>query len=259
MNRPDYAQLADLPRLDDVPAPPEGLLRSGRPVAQRLLRARYDIRVHGADLMPDSGPVIVASNHVGLIDGPLMAIFSPRPVHALTKEEMFDGPLGVLLRSAGQISLDRVHADPGAIKACLRLLADGRCVGVFPEGTRGDGELHRFHGGTAYLALATGAPVLPLAGFGTRPPDGGSNALPARGERIDLVFGEPITMDRMPWPRRREQVRGASALLHEKMLAHLAHAKELTGRELPGPIVAPADGATTNPTPEASNKEKLDD
>ena len=74
---------------------------------------------------------------------PLLAIFAPRPVHALTKQEMFEGRLGRFLRASGQIPLDRFHADPGAIRSCLRVVRDGGAAGIFPEGTRGDGELHR--------------------------------------------------------------------------------------------------------------------
>ena len=61
--------------------------------------------------MPATGPVVMAANHVGWLDGPLLAICSPRPVHALTKQEMFAGALGAFLRAVGQIPLDRFHVD----------------------------------------------------------------------------------------------------------------------------------------------------
>ena len=56
--------------------------------------------------------MILACNHVGIADGPLLAIFAPRPVHALTKQEMFKGVMKRFLLSSGQIPLDRFHADP---------------------------------------------------------------------------------------------------------------------------------------------------
>ena len=116
--------------------------------------------------------MILASNHVGVADGPLLAIFSPRPVHALTKQEMFEGRMGRFLRDAGQIPLDRFNSDPAAVKACLRVLRDGGAVGIFPEGSRGAGEFDRFHRGAAYLALVSGAPIVPVIQFGTREPGG---------------------------------------------------------------------------------------
>ena len=69
--------------------------------------------------------------------------------------------MGRFLRGPGRSRVDRFHPDPRAVKTCLRVLRDGRAVGIFPEGRRGDGDLERFHRGAAYLALVTGAPVVP--------------------------------------------------------------------------------------------------
>jgi len=228
---------AALPRLDGVRPPQRLPLDSPlRQAAAWLLRRRYDLRVHGAHHVPRRGPVIVASNHIGLVDGPLLAIVGPRPVHALTKEELFTGRLGAFLTLAGQIRLDRRHPDPGAVKAALRTLADGRCVGVFPEGARGGGDFGRMHLGAAYLALVSGAPVVPLVVLGTREPGAGIDAVPPRGARLDLVYGAPLVLGAEPWPRTRARVREATEQLHRHLLAHLDDALALTGRSLPGPL-----------------------
>ena len=232
--------LLDLPRTEAVPPPRRLLLQTLRPTARALLRRRFGVRVLHGQRVPQEGPVIVAGNHVGILDGPLLAIFTPRPVHALTKEEMFTGRMGTLLRSSGQIPLNRYAADPRAIKTCLRVLSDGGTIGVFPEGGRGDGELRRFHHGAAYLALVTGAPVVPLMMFGTRPPGGGLGAVPEKGsDDVVLWYGEPWHVEPVPWPRSRAAVLDASALLRERMLADLDAAKAETGRTLPGPIPGP--------------------
>jgi 1-acyl-sn-glycerol-3-phosphate acyltransferase len=228
---------ADLPASADE-HPATRLLRLLRPPAARLVRTRWPVVVHHADRVPEAGGVILASNHIGIIDGPLLAVFSPRPVHALTKQEMFDGRLGRFLRASGQIPLDRFHADPGAIRSCLRVIRDGGVAGIFPEGTRGDGELHRFHHGAAYLALVTGAPVVPVTMLGTRPPGGGANALPARGDTVDLVFGRPWRTTQQAWPRTREHVAATSVLLRGHLLSELATALADTRRSLPGPLPA---------------------
>ncbi|MDR7254148.1 1-acyl-sn-glycerol-3-phosphate acyltransferase [Nocardioides sp. BE266] len=228
---------AELPRSSER-HPSTRLLHGLRPPAAWLVRRKWPVRVHDADHVPATGGVILAANHVGVIDGPLLAVFAPRPVHALTKQEMFVGPLGGFLRAAGQIPLCRYAADPGAIRACLRVVRDGGVAGIFPEGTRGDGELGRFHHGAAYLALVTGAPVVPVTMLGTRPPGGGSNALPARGGTIDLVFGAPWRTAQQPWPRTREHVRATSVLLREHMLSELDGALARTRRSLPGPLPA---------------------
>lgn len=246
---------ADLPRTDATRPPTRFFLQHNRWWARRLLRRRYDVRLHGTDLVPDRGPVIYAANHVGLLDGPLLAIFAPRPAHALTKAEMFRGALGRFLLLSGQIPVDRFHPDPRAVKRCLWVLRGGGAIGIFPEGARGGGELERFHRGAAYFALVSGAPVVPVMLFGTRDPGGTSGSLPHKGARIDLVFGAPYTLPATPWPRTKEQVERASMLLREHLLVHLEHARALTGRDLPGPLPPgdldpdPATGVTDEGAP----------
>jgi 1-acyl-sn-glycerol-3-phosphate acyltransferase len=227
----------------DLPAsspthPDTELLRRYRSAAAAVIRRRWRVQLHHPDHVPATGGVILAANHVGVIDGPLLALFAPRPVHALTKREMFEGRLGGLLRRSGQIPLDRFAADPAAIKMVLRVIRDGGAAGIFPEGTRGAGDFRRFHHGAAYLALVTGAPVVPVAFLGTRPPGGGKNAMPARGGRIDIVFGTPWRTAQTPWPRTREHVRATSVLLREHMLSELDGALSQTRRSLPGPLPA---------------------
>jgi 1-acyl-sn-glycerol-3-phosphate acyltransferase len=227
--------------------PSRFMLRSLRPPARWIIRRRFGVTVHETANVPATGPVIFASNHVGIADGPLLAVYSPRPVHALTKEEMFDGRLSRFLHLSGQIPLDRFHADPGAVKACLRVLRDGGAVGIFPEGSRGAGEYDRFHRGAAYLGLVSGAPIVPVVQFGTREPGDGSSALPKKGGHVELVYGAPFSFEAVPWPRTKQQVEDASRTLREFMVEHLAHAKELTGRTLPGPIPKGKDKESDDP------------
>jgi 1-acyl-sn-glycerol-3-phosphate acyltransferase len=221
--------------------PPTWLLHGGRPASRWLIRRRYAVREHGTGHVPPQGPVIVAANHTGVIDGPLLAIFGPRPVHALTKEEMFRSRVGHLLRVTGQVELDRFATDLRAIRTCLHVLENGGAVGIFPEGNRGAGDLTRFQNGAAYLALVSGAPIVPLMMFGTRPKGGGKDALPARGAVIDLVYGAPYRVEKRPWARTRTLVAATSEALHARMQEELAAGLALTGQTLPGPI--PADDA----------------
>jgi len=236
----------DLPHTQSVPLPARSLLHRGRPTARWIIRHWWKVQVHHAERVPETGPAIVAGNHIGVADGPLLAILGPRPVHALTKLEMFD-KAGAFFRASGQIPLDRFHADPSAVKTSIAVLRAGACVGIFPEGTRGPGDFPRFHHGAAYLALVTGAPVVPVTFFGTRDPGAGSSSVPARGTRVDMVHGEPFWVPAQPWPRTREQVAATSALLREHMVAQLQAAQALTGRSLPGPLPTadPDEGMTS--------------
>lgn len=240
----------DLPRTAEVPHPPRLMLHGLRPLARWLIRRRYRVEVLGAEHVPAQGPVVLAANHIGVIDGPLLAIYAPRPVHALTKSEMFAGRLGRFLHYSGQVPLDRFRTDVAAARSCLRVLRDDGVIGIFPEGRRGPGDLQRFHRGAAYFALAAGATVVPVSFLGTREPGGRSSSLPARGAPMHVVFGRPVTIDSVAFPRTKEQVEATSQLLWEHMTRELDAALALTGRELPGPLPAgdlepdPATGVT---------------
>lgn len=242
-----------LPRTDRTRHPHRYLLHGLRPLSRWLLRRRYRVRVHHAERVPGSGPVVLAANHVGVIDGPLLAIFAPRPVHALTKSEMFRGRLGTFLLHSGQVPLDRFHTDVAAARSCVRVLRDGGVIGIFPEGRRGAGELERFHRGAAYFALVAGATVVPVTLFGTREPGGTSGSLPRRGALLDLVVGEPLAVEAVAWPRTREHVEGTSRLLWEHMRGALDDARRELGRDLPGPLPPgdldpdPSTGVTDTP------------
>jgi 1-acyl-sn-glycerol-3-phosphate acyltransferase len=224
------------PRSDVVRHPQRWLLTGGRPLGRWIVRRRYDVRVHHSERFPQRVPVVVTANHIGIIDGPLMAVFAPRPVHALTKIEMFKGALGRFLTLSGQVPLDRFRADPRAVRVALRVLREGGAVGVFPEGTRGNGELDTFRRGAAYLALVTGATVVPLTFIGSREPGGHTNSLPPRRARIDIVVGQPVPVDAVPWPRLSSKISALSDDLHARMLTGLKDALAETGRNLPGPL-----------------------
>lgn len=229
----------ELPSTDGVRAPRTGLLRAGRPVAQALLRGWYAMEIHGAERVPATGPLVMAANHVGWLDGPLLAICSPRPVHALTKQEMFVGPLGPFLHASGQIKLDRFRVDVAAIRSAIQALRCGRAVGVFPEGTRGAGDMTSPRAGAAYLALVTGAPVVPVSFLGTRMPGGSDSSIPPRGSRIAMTFGEPVRLESRPWPRTQQEVASAAKNVTAGILQTMRVAEETTGMTLPGPLGPP--------------------
>jgi len=226
----------ELPSTTGVRPPHTRLLSAGRPVAQRLIRGWWELELHGAERVPTTGPLVMAANHVGWIDGPLLAICSPRPVHALTKMEMFSHGLGAFLIASGQIPLDRFNVDVAAIRLAVRTLQAGRAVGVFPEGTRGAGDMTSPRAGAAYLALVTGAPVVPVSFLGTRMPGGSDGSIPPRGSRIAMTFGDPVHLERTPWPRTRQQVDESAQAVTAAILQTIRVAEQKTGMTLPGPL-----------------------
>lgn len=218
------------------PGLPERGLNLVRGRAAGYLRRRWDVQQHGLEHVPLTGPVIVASNHIGWLDGPLLVATAPRPLHAMAKEEEFVGRTGRLLRFVAQIKIARGRTDSGALRQAIGALAAGQCVLIYPEGRRGDGEFTEFKGGVTYLALVTGAPIVPVALFGTRQPGEGPSARPAPGTRLDIVYGEPIRLPMQAWPRDRGMLEDAGDTIHDRLRAHVSRAKDALKRDLPGPL-----------------------
>ncbi len=228
----EYA-VGDLPDLSGVAHPPTRWAWGGRAFAKAMLGTGFDIRVRGLDQVPRHGSVILASNHVGYLDGPLLGAVTPRIVHALVKEEMFVGRLGRMLERTGQIAIDRSVVDTLAVKRCLRVLHDGGAVSIYPEGNRGLGDVATTKGGAAYLALVSGAPVVPIACLGTRTAGATIHTMPKRGSRLYIVFGAPVRFDPVPWPRTKQRVAAVQAELQRVLAAHVRAACEMTGQTLP--------------------------
>ncbi len=222
------------PRTDDIPYPRMQLVWIGRRLGRVVFR-RWDAHVSGADLVPKHGPVLLASNHSGIMDGPLLFTFAPRVVHAMMKQEMYAGRREWAMLALGTIPVQREVFDPRAVKLCLRVLRDDGVVAIYPEGGRGAGDMQHNRFGLAYLATVTGAPIVPVASLGTRHPGQAIGALVPRGSRLNLVFGEPFTVPKRPWPRRPSEMAVLAESLRVRLAEHVASARMRTNQIMPGP------------------------
>jgi 1-acyl-sn-glycerol-3-phosphate acyltransferase len=225
----------DLPHTAHLPVRKELALRITRPVAARLIRAYWNVRLHGALNVPATGPAILAANHIGFLDGPVLVAVTPRLTFAWAKHELFTGALGSFLAHVGQISINRRSVDTKAITRAIQVLRAGDVLAVFPEGSRTTGEVSRAGRGAAYLAMVTGAPIVPVALLGTREPGHRRSQLPRRGSPIHVVYGEPLAVPRSPWPRRKAAVGHWTEVLRSYLADHVIAAQGLTGLPLPGP------------------------
>lgn len=111
----------------------------GRRIGVGLMYGLWRPRVLGAWKVPATGPVIFAVNHSHVVDGPMVIGVAPRPSHFLVKKEAFVGLLGPFMTRVGQIKVDRHTTDRTAITHALGVLENGGVLGIFPEGTRGEG------------------------------------------------------------------------------------------------------------------------
>lgn len=225
----------DLPHTDHLPAPKEWVLRLTRPLVRLGLRLGWRVKVHGSRHVPRSGPVILAANHIGLLDGLALVSVTRRLTFALVKREAFTGAVGQVLIHVGQISLNRREIDPQAMKRAVQVLRAGKVLAVFPEGGRTGGEVAWARGGAAYLAMISGAPIVPVAILGTREPGQHKNQVPRLRRPIRVVYGEPFTVPRSSWPRRKPEVAQWTEVVRERLADHVVAAQALTGLPLPGP------------------------
>ena len=207
----------------------------GRWLGWFVARVLWNTRVVGAERVPRTGPVIVAGNHLGFADGPLMIGTCPRGTHIMVKIELFNGPLGWLFRSTGQIPVDRRNGR-SALATALAVLKRGGVVGIFPEGSRGRGDVSDARAGTAWLAVGSGAAVVPMAFLGTRRAGESVHHVPGLRRRMLVEFGEPVVLEGLAGLPRNEAVSRAQGLLREALSDHVQAVSERTG------IPLPADG-----------------
>jgi 1-acyl-sn-glycerol-3-phosphate acyltransferase len=154
-----------------------------------VFKVVWRFKATGAENLPRTGPVIVASNHLSYLDPVVVGIGLPRMVTYLAKKELFEIPvLSFFVRGCGAYPLDREAGGVAAVRAALRVLKEGRCVGIFPEGTRNLAGRAPEKGGAAFLAALSGAPVVPAAVSGTKDAK--------RLARIRVAYGKPMVITR---------------------------------------------------------------
>ncbi|MCX5419761.1 1-acyl-sn-glycerol-3-phosphate acyltransferase [Streptomyces sp. NBC_00078] len=203
----------------------------GRRIGVGLMYGLFKPRVLGSWKVPASGPVIFAVNHSHNVDGPMVMGVAPRPTHFLIKKEAFIGPLDPFLLGIGQVKVDRSGADRGAITQALDVLSAGGVLGIFPEGTRGEGDFAALRAGLAYFAVRSGAPIVPVAVLGSSDRPGRLiKALPPLRTRIDVVFGDPFEAGDGSGRRTRKALDEATERIQKQLTSHLENARRLTGR-----------------------------
>jgi 1-acyl-sn-glycerol-3-phosphate acyltransferase len=169
-----------------------------------LMRLCFHPKVVGTENLPATGPAILASNHLAVADSFFLPLMVRRRVTFLAKREYFTGRglKGALKRrfftAAGQVPIDRSSASAAqaSLDTGVRLLGEGKLLGIYPEGTRSpDGRLYKGKTGIARMALESGAPVIPVAMVGTDKvnPIGSKIWWP---HPVEVRFGRPLDFSR---------------------------------------------------------------
>ena len=190
-----------------------------------------DRAVIGRENVPREGPLLVVSNHLSLIDPPLLGAVFPRCIYFMAKEELFHVPaLALIVSGYGAYPVRRGEADRQALRTTLSLLQAGQVVGIFPEGTRSDdGVLAAGHPGAALVALKADVPIVPVGIAGSEQ----VLKWPRRSLR-------PRLMVRIGQPFRLEQQRAGGP--RESLARHTEHVMAKIAELLPPQYRQPGTG-----------------
>ncbi len=218
------------PAAPDDPRGTRVLYEIAKPPVRALMRAVWRPALTGAHHVPEDGPVVLASNHLAYSDTVILPASIERTVFFLGKSDIFTGgnPFNALfariMRGLHVMPVDRSGgpASSTAIEAGLAVLAEGKVLGIYPEGTRSpDGRLHRGKTGVARFALAGGAPIVPVGMVGSFEAQRGRRYLPRRHPRIEVRVGEPIDPEAvvaaLPEASEAEQLRALTDHVMERI------------------------------------------
>ena len=170
---------------------PKGMDR-GRRIGIALSLVMYRMRIHGMGRLPAKGSLVVVANHQNFMDGAVLFGALTRRVSFLVKAEAVKGPLGWLLINVGQYAVVRGVPDRQPLLQALSQLQAGGAIGIFPEGTRGAGNVETVFAGAGWLAARAGAAVVPVAIRGTDRP---ANARRRFRPEVRVLVGEPFPVE----------------------------------------------------------------
>lgn len=162
------------------------LYRFARSICRAYFGVIHRWQVVGRENVPDTGSVLLVSNHISNLDPPLVGSGIDRKVRFMAKSELFNVPvLSWLIRDFGAFPVKRGAGDRSALRTVFKILDEGEVLGMFPEGTRSkSGEVEEAHSGAAAFALRSKATLIPVAIVGKykwfRP--------------IRVVYGAPVDL-----------------------------------------------------------------
>jgi 1-acyl-sn-glycerol-3-phosphate acyltransferase len=207
----------------------------------------YRFRAEGAEQVPPTGPVIYVANHQSHLDPIIVGIVvGDRPFSGMARSTLFENRLlASIMRGIGVISLDQSKGDAGAMRAALGELAAGRCVLIFPEGTRTrDGAMHEFKPGAALIIRRSGAPVVPVAIEGAFDVWRIGTSLPRLSGRIAVRAGPALAAEELMRDGTAKALTRMHGLIESMRLELRSRMRRESGGRYPapGPGDAPQGG-----------------
>jgi len=160
-----------------------------------IFKLAYRLKVKDAGRLPADGPILMVANHAGYLDPVVVGLASPRPVRFMAKDTLFNiFGLSWIIRRLRAFPVKREVFDRESLQTALGILAEGKVVGIFPQGTRQKDGVNDAFPGAAWIAYKSGAVVVPVAISGTEKVMPAGARFP-RWPVIVVSFGEPIVPD----------------------------------------------------------------
>jgi 1-acyl-sn-glycerol-3-phosphate acyltransferase len=183
-------------------------------------------RAYGRDRVPAHDGLVYAINHLNWIDVPIVGVLSPRNIDFVAKAEVLNFPgLGAFVGWHGTIAVRRGESDREAVRTMRRIVAEGKALGLFVEGTRQrSGVPGDVQAGAGMVAVQEGVPVVPVAIHGTQ------TWTLRRPTVVSIAWGEPLVFDGLPkggkgYKEASAQIQIEIRRLWEWLVDHHAHGR----------------------------------
>lgn len=209
-----------------------------------VVRLSFGLRVVGRENVPRSGPLLYLSNHQSYVD-PIIngAAVKDRPFSPFARETLFRGPFGWVIRSLGAMPVTGGGGDKSVMRAALAELAAGRCVLVYPEGSRTfDGALEPFKSGVALLLRRSNAVIVPMGIEGAYDAWPRQRSKPRLRRAIEVEVGEPIDREELLQDGVPAALARLETEIDELRRRCRRRLRDRFGENYPGP--GPGDGVT---------------
>jgi 1-acyl-sn-glycerol-3-phosphate acyltransferase len=189
----------------------------GTKLVKLLLRLLTRWRVQGKENIPAQGPLIIVSNHLSLVDPPLLSASIPHQIVFMAKEELFHSLIfGPLVRGWHAFPVRREQLDREALRRAQRVLAEGLALGMFPEGARNvRAQMQQAYAGISLLALRSGAPILPVGIAGTEKLRNPLALIRRPGVTVNI--GRPLNLPSIDGKLTRDQLASATDFIMEQI------------------------------------------
>ncbi len=200
------------------------MLRILRFLIRVLLRLIANIEIHGKENVPLTGGMILASNHIGILDIIMVYYGIERTDLFIPVAEKWEriGWIRWLGKQLNFLFIDRYNPDLKAMRKMIALMKEGKCLVIAPEGTRSrTGSLNEGKPGVAYLAARSGFPVIPVAITGTEDEVIKANVKKFRKSKITLTGGKPFIIPPLPKTNRDEALQNYTDEIMCRMAALL--------------------------------------